>query len=371
LTASSRYSIDISLDDLNTSHALGILSVPPGSFVLDVGAADGSVARQLVERGCRVVGIEIDPEAAAAAERYCERVVVGDIDVLDLNAAVPETDFDVVLLLDVLEHLRHPVGALKMFAERAKPDGRLIISLPNVTHAALRLQLLSGRFQYTDKGLLDRTHLHFFDRPAVEQLIAEAGLTVLDRMRTSAPLTATEIPIEPGEFPAEAVALASSGDDADTYQFIYVCARGAPRPASASLTEVLQRKQAEAERLRNEAAEYTCTLEARVAELTQLEADAHERSDWLERELRGRLEELERVYDELAHAKLDLAVKDGQLAHMRAELSPVPTQLYNAERALGHARYRMVHRVSSATKRVPVVHRGLKRVRDSIATRKR
>lgn len=371
MTASSRYSTDISLDEVNTSHALGILSVPPGSLVLDVGAADGSVARHLVERGCRVVGIEIDPEAAAAAERYCERVVVGDVEALDLDAAVPETDFDVVLLLDVLEHLREPVPALKTLAERAKPHARLIISLPNVTHAALRLQLLAGRFQYTEKGLLDRTHLHFFDRPAVEQLIAEAGLTVVDRMRITAPLTATEIPIEPGDFPAEVVAVASSGEDADTYQFIYICARGGPQPTSASLGEVLQRRYVEAERLRIEAADYARTLEARVAELAQLETDARERSDWLDRELRERMEELERVYDELTHAKLDLAVKDGQLAQMRTELAPIRARLDHAEQVLGYARHRIVDRVSNATKRVPAIHHGVKRVTEGVAYRKR
>jgi len=371
VAASSRYSTDINLEDVNTSQALGVLSVTPGSLVLDVGAADGSVAQQLVERGCRVVGIEIDPDAAAAAQRYCERVIVGDVETLDLDAELPETDFDVVLLLDVLEHLRDPVAGLRTLADRAKPDGRTIISLPNVTHAALRLQLLAGRFQYTDKGLLDRTHLHFFDRPAVEQLIAHAGLTVFDRLRTTAPLNATEIPIEPNDFPAEAVALASSGEDADTYQFIYVCGRGGPRTTSASLGEILQRRYAEAERLRLEAADYARTLEARVAELGQLEMDARERSDWLERELRGRLQELERLSDELGHSKLDLAVKEGQLADMRAELAPVRARLDNAEQVLGYARHRIVDRVSSATKRLPVVHRGLKRAAEGVANRKR
>jgi 2-polyprenyl-3-methyl-5-hydroxy-6-metoxy-1,4-benzoquinol methylase len=371
LAAPSRYSTDISLDEVNTSQALGVLSVPPGSFVLDVGAADGSVARQLVERGCRVVGIEIDTEAAAAAERYCERVLVGDIETLNLDAAIEETDFDVVLLLDVLEHLRDPAATLKALVGRAKPDGRFVISLPNVTHAALRLALLAGRFRYTDTGLLDRTHLRFFDRTAVEDLVTGAGLTVLDRMRTTAPVTATEIPINPEDFPAEAVALASSGEDADTYQFVYVCAAGGPRPASASLGEVLQRKYMEAERLRAEAAGYVEALEARVAELERLEADARERSTWLDRELRGRLDELERVYNELNHAKLDMAVKESQLVAMRAELAPIRARLDQAERVLGYARHRLVDRVSNATKHMPVVHRGLKRTAEGIANRKR
>jgi 2-polyprenyl-3-methyl-5-hydroxy-6-metoxy-1,4-benzoquinol methylase len=379
--ASSRYSTDISLEHVNTSQVLGILSVPPGSLVLDIGAADGSVARRLGERGCRVIGIEIDRAAAAAAERYCERVVVADVETLDIPAAVDETRFDVILLLDVLEHLRDPLTTLKAVSRLTKPDGRLIISVPNVTHAALRLQLLAGRFDYTDTGLLDRTHLHLFDRSAVERLVADAGLTVLDRLRTTAPLTATEIHIVPDDFPPEAISFALSDEDADTYQFVYVTGpRSVPSSAdgAVSLGEALQRRAMEAERLRAEAADYVRMLESRVAELeseqqriTELEAEVRERCGWVEQELRERMGELERLHDELAHAKMDTAIKDAHLAQLQAELAPLRARLDRAEQVLGYARHRIVDRVSSATKRVPVVHRGLKRAAERIGYRKR
>jgi 2-polyprenyl-3-methyl-5-hydroxy-6-metoxy-1,4-benzoquinol methylase len=376
LTA-SRYSADIDLNNLNTSHALAILGVEPGSVVLDIGAADGSVARQLAERGCRVTGIERDPDAARIAERICERVIVGDVEALELPDALDGATFDVVLVLDVLEHLHDPIATLKAAAGRLGPAGRMIVSVPNVTHAAVRLQLLSGRFQYTDTGLLDRTHVHFFDRPGLEQLLAQAGLTVLDRMRTVAGLTETEIPIDPDAFQAETVALAMRGEDAETYQFVYVVAAGPikDRPEATSLGEALQRRAIEAERLRAEAEAYVETLQARIGELERELADtrersteAHDRVEEVEAELRSRMTELERVHDDLRHARLNVAVKNEQLAVLQAELLPIRATLQQIERVTGYVRHRVG---TAASKRFPRLYRRLKRILDELAERRR
>jgi 2-polyprenyl-3-methyl-5-hydroxy-6-metoxy-1,4-benzoquinol methylase len=361
LTA-SRYSADIDLENVNTSHALAVLGVEPGSLVLDIGTADGSVAQRLADRGCRVIGIEIDGKAAQAAERACERVIVGDVEKLDLAEALEGARFDFVLLLDVLEHLREPMKTLTAAAQRLKPGGRMIVSVPNITHAAVRLQLLSGRFQYTDSGLLDRTHLHFFDRASFEQLLAEAGAAIVDRMRTVAGLTETEIPIDPDAFRPETVAAALSDDDAETYQFVYIVAPGlAPSsPVQPSLGEALQRRAIEAERRRAEAETYVETLRTRVAALerelverTTAEADALARAEELETQLRHRMEELERQHDELRHAKLDVAIKDEHIAVLQAELVPVRATLDQIDKMRGYIR----HRVGTTTaKRFPLLH---------------
>lgn len=371
----SHYSADIDLNNLNTSHALAILGVEPGSLVLDIGAADGSVARHLVDRSCRVIAVEVDHDAARAAELTCERVIVGDVEALDLAQELEGATVDVVLLLDVLEHLHDPVATLKAAAGRLGPSGRMIVSVPNVTHAAVRLQLLSGRFRYTDTGLLDRTHLHFFDRPGLEQVFAQAGLTVLDRMRTVAGLTETEIPIDPDAFQAEAVALAMSGEDAETYQFVYVVAPG-PREDRAGVTslgEALQRRAIEAERLRAEAEAYVEVLRARIAELEreladggEQESEARERVGALETELRSRMSELERVHDELRHARLDVAVKDEQLAVLQAELLPIRATLRQVERVRGYVRHRLG---TTASKRFPRLYRRFKRIVEVLAER--
>src|SRR5580765_3729350 len=164
----SRYSQQIDLGDVNNAHSLGILLVPDGSRVLDIGTADGSVARALADRGCSVWGIEVDADAARDAERWCDRVIVGDVEQLDWQASMDGQLFDVVLLLDVLEHLRDPLQTLRRAVSFLAPGGRIVASIPNVAHAAVRLQLLDGRFERTDIGLLDRTHIQFFDRRSVD-----------------------------------------------------------------------------------------------------------------------------------------------------------------------------------------------------------
>jgi DNA repair exonuclease SbcCD ATPase subunit len=323
-----------------------------------------------------VVGIELDRDAASLAEQTCERVIVGDVEALDLAQALDGATFDVVLLLDVLEHLHDPVLTLKAAAERLGPAGRMIVSVPNVTHAAVRLQLLSGRFQYTDTGLLDRTHLRFFDRPGFERMLADAGLTVVERMRTVAGLTGTEIPIDPDAFQAETVALAMSGEDAETYQFVYFVAPGprTERPPATSLSEALQRRANEAEHLRAEAEAYVEVLRARIAELERERADAGEREseareriESLEAELRSRITELERVHDELRHAKLDVAVKDEQLAELQAELAPIRDTLERIERVTGYVRHRLG---TAARNRFPRLYFRLKQIVRVISERR-
>jgi 2-polyprenyl-3-methyl-5-hydroxy-6-metoxy-1,4-benzoquinol methylase len=355
LTA-SRYNAEISLEDVNNVHSLAVLEVTPDSAVLDIGAADGSVARALSARGCRVVAIEADRGAAAAAERFCERVIAEDVETLDLDAVLQGQRFDFVLLLDVLEHLRDPAAVLTAVGRTLGPGGRIIISVPNVTHAALRLELMAGRFRYTDAGLLDRTHLHLFDRPALEELISGAGLDVLDRMRVTAGLTETEIPIDPSTFPAQTVELALQGEDADTYQFLYVLT---PSGAATSarppmLGEALQARADQAERLRVQAADYARSLEQRVSELEQ-----------------GRVasEELDRLREELRYAQMNIEIKDAQLAQLQSELAPMRQRLERLEEVMGYARHRFVDRVSAALKHAPLLHRLAKRAVERVSNR--
>lgn len=144
--------------------------------VLDVGCSSGYLAAPLAARGCTVVGIELDPSAAREAEAYCERVLVGDVERMDLPFEA--ASFDVVLLGDVVEHLRDPGATLARLRPLLVPGGRLVLTTPNVANWALRLSLLAGRWRYTDRGILDRTHTHFFTRSTLAETIRDAGYAV-------------------------------------------------------------------------------------------------------------------------------------------------------------------------------------------------
>lgn len=256
---STRYTADIDLRNANDSHTIAIASVPARSRVLDIGLADGSVARVLGELGCKIWGVEIDEQAAAEARRYCEHVVVGDVEQLDLPAALGADPFDVILLLDVLEHLRDPGRVLAALRGLLAPEGYVVASIPNVTHAAVRVQLLEGRFVYTDLGLLDRTHVRFFDAESVEELFSTAGYEVFESARVTRPIDATEIPVDRSRVPADVEEMIKDDPEAETYQFILLAApRGSEAARRPPLlpARVLQARVQELEALLREAGDH-------------------------------------------------------------------------------------------------------------------
>jgi methionine biosynthesis protein MetW len=172
---------------LGTSHAILLDEVPPGSRVLDVGCAEGYVARELVARRCTVVGIERDAAAAEAAREVCEQVLVGDIEDATLRDRVGGT-YDRVLFGDVLEHLRDGETVLRWARDLLTPDGRAVVSLPNVAHWSARRQVARGRFPRDEHGLFDRTHLRFFTRASAHALAREAGFAVRAERFADAPV---------------------------------------------------------------------------------------------------------------------------------------------------------------------------------------
>ncbi len=172
-----RYHRAHDLAHANDTVAFAAAAVPPGARVLDVGAADGSVAAVLTAMACTVVGVEPDPVAAEQARAHCERVIVGDV--TDVDAADLGGPFDAIVFLDVLEHMVDPASALVQVQSMLAPGGRIVVSVPNATHAGVRLSLIENRFEYQDTGLLDRTHLRFFDHDSFLDLLGDAGLRVV------------------------------------------------------------------------------------------------------------------------------------------------------------------------------------------------
>ena len=216
-----RYDTEVDLEKRNTSQTQIVLLSGRGKRVLDVGPATGYVARALRQRGCRVTGIEIDAEAAAAAARFCERMIVGDVEDLDLEELFGEERFDVVIFGDVLEHLRDPHEALQKAAAILAPGGCVVASIPNITHGSVRLLLHRGEFRYTDTGILDRTHRWFFDRRGVEELFGESGFRIQEWRRVLLDVfEPPESDLREEEFPARLVREISAAPEARTYQFV-------------------------------------------------------------------------------------------------------------------------------------------------------
>lgn len=178
----SIYSREVArLGRLADSHRIAIELALPASSVLDVGCASGYLARELLARGATIVdGLEFDRAEAEQAQAVCRTVVVGSVEDPEVVGLLPDASYDAIVLADVVEHLRDPEAAVRGLVPKLTAHGRIVLSVPNVAHYSVRLALLRGRFEYEDVGLLDRTHLRFFTRATLAELLDAVGLQ-LDR----------------------------------------------------------------------------------------------------------------------------------------------------------------------------------------------
>lgn len=145
--------------------------------VLDVGSANGNFAGEVVKKGNIVYGIEISKQMAKKSEKVLEEVLVGNIE--ELKLPWKNYKFDIILVMDVLEHLFDPEAALKKLEPKLKQNGKIICSLPNVANWTIRLDLLRGDFNYTNAGILETGHVRFFTKKTAEKLFLSCGFKII------------------------------------------------------------------------------------------------------------------------------------------------------------------------------------------------
>ena len=293
--------VDLSLR--NNSHTFIVEMAGCNKRVIEVGCASGFVSRALSERGCRVTGVELDPDAASVAKEFCEQVVVGDVATLDIEAIAAEEPFDVAIFGDVLEHLPDPLPVLRRTRTWLKPDGYVITSIPNIAHGAVRLALLRGRFEYTVEGLLDTTHLRFFTRESTEDLLARAGFLAVETRRTRLGLFDTEIGLDPSDFPAELIQEIEADPDATTYQFV---SKAIVDNGQAAVRQLAEREDAISRELYRVQAELGAEQAARAE---------------VEQRLAAQSEALTARSDEVAGLASDLGAMAQEMEQLRAQLA--------------------------------------------------
>jgi 2-polyprenyl-3-methyl-5-hydroxy-6-metoxy-1,4-benzoquinol methylase len=156
--------------------------------VLDIGCGEGDFAAALKENGNRVTGVDLLPQPGNPAA--FEQFFSADLDdgISPVVNALGDKRFDRVLLLDILEHLRSPDRILTQCRALLNTNGQLIVSLPNIANITIRLMLLFGRFDYTERGILDRTHLRFFTRKTARRFLLENGYELIQERSTVMPL---------------------------------------------------------------------------------------------------------------------------------------------------------------------------------------
>lgn len=147
-----------------------------GSRLLDIGCAEGAFALML-KRECGYTetwGMEFDDKAAEVASTRLDRVIHGDV--VKTLKDLPDGYFDLICMNDVLEHLIWPEELLKHLRAKLSPNARIFCSIPNIRQFRVLWNLLQHQdFEYTESGILDRTHLRFFTRRTFLSVLDRAG----------------------------------------------------------------------------------------------------------------------------------------------------------------------------------------------------
>jgi len=217
-----KYHYKIDTSDPESSHSRVLRMVKPGSRVLEIGCATGYMTRYLTkELGCEVTTVEIDEVAASIARPFSHRIIVADIEALDVKEVFKPGYFDHIILADVLEHLKDPRDCLKRLNPYLKDDGSLLISIPNAAHGSLALELLDGRWDYRKTGLLDSTHLRFFTISTFLNLLEETGFWAVAIERVQVDPWTSEFKTQWSSYPREVTAyLEKVNPEFRTYQFV-------------------------------------------------------------------------------------------------------------------------------------------------------
>jgi len=158
-----------------------ILSLLPERVdrILEIGCGAGNTLQRIkAEKGCAWAGgAELFPDAAREARSKIDQVYEGNIESMELP--IPEGSLDVILCLDVLEHLVDPWRMIQRLHPLLKQGGVLIASIPNVRYYKISLALLcKGEWEYGEEGILDRTHLRFFTLASARRLMESSGLRI-------------------------------------------------------------------------------------------------------------------------------------------------------------------------------------------------
>ena len=306
----------------NNSWSNMLSFIPEGSRVLDVGCSAGNFGEALEQmNSCTVVGVDLNPVDIDEARGKISEAHV--LDVSDTAAIAELGTFDVVLFADVLEHLPDPRATLVSIRALLRPGGVVVYSIPNMGHLSVRLELLEGRFTYTETGLLDKTHLHFYDAFEIEDMFTSAGYGI----RAEDPVVSeyperwvTERLAGLGLTADEKFSALLKSTDSSVFQYVGVAIPLASLPRNAApvrerampFDEILAYANgvaAENESLRNS--------EGYIAVANQARADAERLAD----EKAAALAERDAAITELAAATAARDALAGEVAGLRAHLT--------------------------------------------------
>lgn len=161
---------------------LALLGDFSGKRILDIGCANGALGVILKDvHACTITGIDVSPEAGEKAKEVLDHVHIFDIeDDQAWPAELEKEKYDIVIISEVLEHLFAPEVLLRKVRAFASPSTDVIVTIPNILFWKNRLNILRGNFEYTERGLMDRGHIHFFSWKSFGDMITQENFRIVD-----------------------------------------------------------------------------------------------------------------------------------------------------------------------------------------------
>lgn len=213
-----------------TSLSVLASHIPPRSVVLDLGCGSGALGEYLKKNSdCETDGVTLSLAEATHAQKHYRRVEVANLETTDLASLFSGQSYDTIVCADVLEHLRQPERVLSACRRLLRPQGKLLLSVPNAAYCGLIAELMQGEFKYREEGLLDTTHVRFFTRKSLSRFMTDNQWTLEPLEAITRPVPDSEFNVAFDQLPPAVTRYLLANTDALAYQFI-----GTARPADAN-----------------------------------------------------------------------------------------------------------------------------------------
>lgn len=179
-----KYNFDLDMNSINSNSAI-LNRIEPNSKVLEFGPAYGRMTKYLKEQlNCDVTIVELDRQAGKSASQFATKSFIGKVGNIEKYYwyhDLKNEKFDYIIFADVLEHLYDPKHALELSKDLLNTNGKIWISIPNVAHNSIIIDLINNKFQYREVGLLDKTHIRFFTSISLQDMIDDCNLIVFEK----------------------------------------------------------------------------------------------------------------------------------------------------------------------------------------------
>lgn len=220
-----KYDFTLDMETENSNSAI-LKNIQMYSKVLEIGCAYGRMTKYLKENlHCKITIVEMDMSAGNVARQWANTEHIGyhfgNIESEIVRSRIKTEQFDYIIFADVLEHLHNPQEVLNEIKSCLAPNGSIWISIPNVGHNAVLIDLLNDKFTYRKVGLLDETHIHLFTVNSLEEMIASCGLRVENRINLVNAVEHTEFNNAYTDLPVDVANFLRNREYGEVYQFVW------------------------------------------------------------------------------------------------------------------------------------------------------